>query len=147
MNCLVQALGPRAPLFATVSLVASVLWIGALFTTSWLCGRARLMADGAEIGSLALLFHRRWASRCFLLGGTCGLLALAGAPGVLRPSSAAGAALALLALVWLHARVGRRADRISRGRGIHGEAGHQLALMLSLAVLTALVGLRLTVPH
>lgn len=147
MNYLVHALGRYAPLFATVSLIASVLWIGALLTTSWLCSRARLMADGPEIGGLAVLLHRQWASRCFLLGAACGLLALAGAPEALRPGSAAAAALVLLALVWLHARVGGRANRISRGRGIRGEAAHRLALILSLAILTALVSIRLAVPH
>lgn len=142
MSYLVQDFASFKRVFEAVSLVAGALWVGALLATSWLCSRARWMADGAEIGGLAVMLHRGWATRCLVLSVACGLLASTGASDeALRRGTAPGAMLALAVLLWVHARIGRRAAGIARGSSgaLPGEAAHQLTLILSLAALAALV--------
>src|SRR5579884_296642 len=47
-------------LLASLFVVAAALWIGTLFSVSWFSGSATMMADGPEIGRLALTLFRRW---------------------------------------------------------------------------------------
>jgi hypothetical protein len=137
-------------LWTSAALVAGVLWIGALFGASWLCSRARLMADGPEVGGLAMVLHSRWATRCLALTAAAGLLALAGSPeGAIHLGQACGVLVAVGVLFAIHARVGARAARIARGnlRGTRGEIGHRLALILSLALLAGVVTFRTDLFH
>ena len=49
-----------APVMGAIAIVAGGAAVGALFSVSWVAGRARWMADGPEIGRLAVaLFYRR----------------------------------------------------------------------------------------
>ncbi len=68
-----------APALGAVLIVAGGLWMGTLVSVSWLCGRARLMADGPEIGRLALSLFGRWTVPSLLVsllaGGALWLVA------------------------------------------------------------------------
>ncbi|HEY8086791.1 MAG TPA: hypothetical protein VIF09_03080, partial [Polyangiaceae bacterium] len=54
------------PLLAAAAFLSLCLWVGVLFSVSWLSGRARWMADGTEVGELAAALNRRWAIPCFV---------------------------------------------------------------------------------
>jgi serine/threonine protein kinase len=105
-----------APLLATLCVVANALCTGTLFSVSWLCGRARMMADRPEIGQLAMQLFRRWTVPSLIVcllsgGGWCGLVAQE------HPQAfwLYGIALAGLALVGLNVTVGRSASQLVRG--------------------------------
>lgn len=133
-------------MLGVVALIAGALWAGILFSVSWLSGRARWMADGVEVGSLALSLDRRWATPCLV---ACIGSALAWA--CVTPSGLPGGpwliglGALLLVLVALHSSVSLRAQRVAHGSvsATHGEGLRRLMLVVSLAALTALVGLRL----
>jgi hypothetical protein len=103
-----------APAFATVLFVAAALWIGTLFSVSWLCGRARMMADGPEIGRLASSLFGRWTVPSLLvsLGAGSGLW-LAAFEHQTRALWLYGAVALEIALLTVSVRVGRRARRVS----------------------------------
>jgi hypothetical protein len=49
-----------APLLGAIAIVAGAVSAGTLLSVYWLAGRAKYMADGPEIGRLAIsLFYRR----------------------------------------------------------------------------------------
>jgi hypothetical protein len=108
---------PRyAPELATVLVVAGALWIGTLFSVSWLCGRARMMADGPEIGRLAASLFGRWTVPSLLVS------LLAGAALWLVAFERQGharwlyiAAAAEIILIALSVRVGLQARRVGNG--------------------------------
>jgi hypothetical protein len=134
------------PVLGVVALITGALWAGILFSVSWLSGRARWMADGTEVGTLALALDRRWATPCLV---ACIASALAWA--CVTPSWLPGGpwliglGALLLVLVALHSSVSTRALRVARGSvsATRGEGLRRLMLVVSLAAVTALVGLRL----
>jgi hypothetical protein len=129
------------PLLAAVFVVAGALWMGTLFSVSWLSGCARLMADGPEIGRLALTLFRRWTIPSLCASVVAGLGWLAVARVARTPTHWAYAIAALaVPLVALQVGVGRRARRIAQGsvEATRGEAARRLALMLSMGAVIAL---------
>jgi hypothetical protein len=133
-------------LLGAAALLSLSLWVGILFSVSWLSGRARWMADGAEIGRLAAALDRRWAMPTIVLSvATAGLWVFA------APVAPGGASLvamggALLALVALHSSVSLRAAQVARGSvgATRGEGMRRLLLVLSLATIVALATFRVT---
>jgi hypothetical protein len=129
------------PFLAAIFVVAGALWMGTLFSVSWLSGCARLMADGPEIGRLALTLFRRWTTPSLGASVVAGLGWLAVAP-VARTRLHWVYAVAALALplMALQVTVGRRAKRVAQGRieATRGEAARRLALMLSMGAVIAL---------
>lgn len=141
-----MTLKPGWLLFVATTFVAScALWTGILFSISWLTGRARLMADGPEVGSLALTLHRRWATPLLLVSLLSGFVSLAGGPtDRLHAHWVYGIALALLAIIGLHCAVASRAKRVVRGsrRATQGEGFRRAALLVSFAAIVAFAALR-----
>jgi hypothetical protein len=105
---------PRfAPAFATVLLVAGAMWIGTLFSVSWLCRRARMMADGPEIGRLATSLFGHWTVPSLFVSVVAGaalwLAAFRGQEHALMQAAAVAGGIALLGIS-IH--VGVRARRV-----------------------------------
>jgi len=133
------------PMLGVVAFVAGSLWTGILFSVSWLSGRARWMADGSDLGLLALSLNRRWATPCLVVClASVTLWIWTQPPGAVDLASMWGLGAAMLVLLLLHSSVEHRAVRISRGyvSATRGEGVRRLMLVLSLAVLITLVGLR-----
>jgi hypothetical protein len=121
------------------------LWTGTLFSVSWLTGRARMMADGPEVGGLAVALYRRWAGPLFIASFLVGFVWLAGGPADrLRAHWVYGIVGAMAALLSLHLVVGSRAQRVLRGsvRASEGEIIRRVALVLSFGTIIALAALR-----
>jgi hypothetical protein len=133
---------------ASMFFVAScALWTGTLFSVSWLTGRAKMMADGPEVGGLALALYRRWAAPLLVVSLAAGFVWLAGGPADRLRAHwvyAIGGAMAVLLL--LHATVGSRAKRVVRGsvRASEGEVMRRVALVVSFGAIIALAALRTT---
>jgi hypothetical protein len=153
MNWMVSQLGQLgplglpglAPLLASVFVVAGALWLGTLFAVSWFSGCARMMADGPEIGRLALSLFRRWTvpSLCVAIAAAGGWLAIA--PGVrARAHWVDLIAVLVVALLGLHQAVGERAKRVALGRidATHGEGFRRLMLVLSIGAVAAVATFR-----
>jgi hypothetical protein len=137
------------PMLGVVAFIAGALWAGILFSVSWLSGRARWMADGMEVGTLALTLNRRWATPFLVLSLTSAFLWMyALPPGAFNQGLFMGVGAALLVLLLVHSSVRSRAARVASGSvsATRGEGMHRVVLVLSLAVLTTLVGLRFTAP-
>jgi len=103
------------PVSATVCIVAGALWLGTLFSVSWLCGRAKMMADGPEIWRLSLSLFRRWTLPSLVVSLVAGALWCDAASHEGRPAHwIYGLPVAVLAFVALSRAVGRRAKRLVR---------------------------------
>jgi hypothetical protein len=141
----IDLLSRSAPLFATTFFGATALWMGTLFSVSWLSGRAKMMADGPEIGGLALSLFRRWATSSLLVSLAGGIGWLAELPiERTRDHWVYGIAAAVLVLIGLHLAVGDRARRVARGslRATSGEGVRRLALVISFGAIVALASFR-----
>jgi hypothetical protein len=127
------------------AVISGALWTGVLFSVSWLSGRARWMADGVEVGSLALTLSRRWGTPLLTLCMASALVWVGVQQDATLQQGGAwllGLGGMVLVLLLLHATVDHRAMRVSRGsvRATQGEGMRRLALIMSLAALAALVG-------
>jgi hypothetical protein len=134
-----------APLFATLCFVATALWVGTLFSVSWLSGRARMMADGPEIGRLSVSLFRRWTAPSLILGLAAGVAWCAATRGEIpRDGWLYGVAVAVLAQIGLSAAVGHRARRVMGGsfEATKGEGMRRFALLVSLWATVALATFR-----
>lgn len=134
-----------APVLACAFTVAGALWLGTLFSVSWLSGCARMMADGAEIGRLALSLFRRWtvSSLCVAVAAGAGWTVLTpGARG--RAHWVELIAVLVVPLLGLHQAVGERARRVAQGRieATHGEGFRRLVLVLSIGAVAAVATFR-----
>jgi hypothetical protein len=126
-------------------LAACALWTGVLFSVSWLTGRARMMADGPEVGGLALTLYRRWAVPQPFLSLVAGVVWLGGGPGdQIRAHWVYAVFGAWAMLLLLHMAVGSRAARVVRGskRASAGDGMRRIALVVSCGVIIALSALR-----
>lgn len=143
LYALLQRCIPALPVIAAT---AAALWLGIVFSVSWLSGRARWMADGCEIGSMAVTLSRRWGRTMLVvsLASAIAWIATLGF-GLVSEEWCVEAAGVVLVLVLIHAGVDARAVRVSRGsvRATRGEGVRRAALVLSLAALTALVAVPL----
>jgi hypothetical protein len=139
-------LGPGWLMLAALSFIAlCALWTGTLFSVSWLTGRARMMADGPEIGGLALALHRHWTIPQAVLSFLTGFVWLAGGPSDrLRAHWVYGVIGAWVTMLLLHMAVGSRAARVVRGskRASKGEGIRRVALVVSFGAIIALSALR-----
>src|SRR5579864_1230306 len=106
-----------APLLVSVFVLAGALWMGTLFSVSWLSGRARMMADGPEIGRLSLSLFHRWTMPSLVVSLVAGALWCAGI-GVENQPPRWLCALLVAGLVplGLSGAVGNAARRLVRGR-------------------------------
>jgi hypothetical protein len=137
------------PLLGTAAFLSLSLWVGILFSVSWLSGRARWMADGAEIGRLAASLDRRWAMPSIALSVATTCLWVCATPEAPRSGgSLVALAGALLALLAVHSSVSRRAAQVAQGSvgATRGEGMRRLLLVLSLATIVAVVTFRVTAP-
>ncbi|MGO9836129.1 MAG: serine/threonine-protein kinase [Polyangiaceae bacterium] len=124
-----------ASLVATVCAVACALCIGTLFSVSWLGGRARMMADGPEIGRLSMQLFRRWTVPSLIVSLATGAAWCAFVvqehheiPWVF------GVALEGLALLGLNVTVGQRVSRLAHGNldATRGDGARRFALLMSI---------------
>jgi len=132
---------PLAPLLATLSVAASALCIGTLFSVSWLSGRARLMADGPEIGRLCVQLFRRWTASSLMVS----VLAGAGWWVIAGREQTRGqwlycVAVLALALVALTFVVAGRVEQLVQGcsDAARGEGRRRLVLLVSVWAAIAL---------
>jgi hypothetical protein len=147
---LVSLLADCVPMLGVVAFIAGALWAGILFSVSWLSGRARWMADGTEIGSLAISLNRRWATPCLAVCLMSACLWIYSLPrGLLPESSILGLGMALVVLLLVHSNVAVRASRVAHGSvsATRREGLRRFFLVVSLTVLTAVLGLRLVWPQ
>jgi hypothetical protein len=137
------------PLLGAAAFVALSLWIGTLFSVSWVSGHARWMADEAEVGAIATGLCRRWATPFLASSIVLSCLFVALAPGQwLGTPQLIAVGIALTTLLVVHASIWRRAWRVARGsaRATRGEGMRRVALVLSLMTLLAVVGFRMGAP-
>jgi protoporphyrinogen IX oxidase len=87
-------LGTLLPALVALHVVANLVWIGSILSVSVLLGRARFMADPADVGLLARRVYARLAAPAF------GVSFLAG---VARFALGAGA---YLHMPWMHTKLG-----------------------------------------
>jgi hypothetical protein len=101
-----------APLLGALALAAAGLCAGTLASVSWLAHRARWMADGPEIGRLAVsLFYRRSVPLLLLALSASGVWLYATGVDRLRAPFAVGLAGAAVVVTVLLVVVGGRARR------------------------------------
>lgn len=133
-----------APFLAPVFVLTGALWIGTLFSVSWLSGCARMMADGPEIGRLAVSLFRRWTSPSLFVSLVAGLGWLAIVPAGRTRAHWVYAVAVVVPLLALQLGVGKRAKRVAQGsiEATRGEAARRLALVLSLGAVIALASFR-----
>jgi len=129
--------------------VSFSLWIGILFSVSWVSGRARWMADDEDVGRLAAALCRRWATPCLAVSVALVGLIVGTTPGALTVGPVtivASGGLGALAL--LHVSVWRRAALVARGRTVAagGDGVRRLALVVSLGAIVAMASLALGAP-
>jgi putative membrane protein len=117
---------------------ANLVWIGSVLAVAWLCGRARLMAEGAEAGRFARGVYLRFSVPAFLLAVGSGLARLLMQPAAYLHAHWMHAKLLLVVVViGLHHVVGAKAKRIARG-DTEAETGTQgLVLVILLAAVGA----------
>jgi hypothetical protein len=144
-----RGLFDHARFVASVYFVASAVWLGTLFSVSWLCGRATLMADAQEIGRLSASLFRRWTLPSLFVSLIAGALWCGAAVQQTRHTHWLYAVLLTgIALVCLTATVGHQAGRLVRGSlvGAKAEGGRRLALLLSVWATIAIAMFRSLVP-
>ena len=134
-----------APLLVSTFVIAGALWIGTLFSVSWVSGCARMMADGPEIGRLAHTLFRRWTTPALAASLLAATAWLAVSP-LQRVRGLWPFAVVVVAalLVSLHVAVGERTRRVALGsvQATRGEGYRRLMLLVSLGAVTMLATLR-----
>lgn len=102
------------PLVA-LHVTANLVWIGSILAVAWLCGRARLVADGTEVGRYARGIYMRFAVPGFLFGVGAGVARLlVQSSAYLHAHWMHGKLLLAVVLIGLHHVVGAKAKRIAR---------------------------------
>jgi putative membrane protein len=116
---------------------ANLVWIGSILAVAWLCGRARLVADGTEVGRFARGVYLRFSVPAFLLAVGAGVARLLMQPAVYLHAHWMHGKLALaLLIIALHHVIGAKAKRIARA----DTEAETATTGLTLAVLLAAVG-------
>lgn len=128
--------------------LANVVWIGALLAESLLLGRARFMADGAEVGGLARRVHTRLAVPAFLASFGFGVARLAGDPRLYLHLPWMHVKLAFAAgVIVLHHVIGARARRVAGGALAEGSGGPFIGAVVFLcAAVAVLLGVAKQLP-
>jgi putative membrane protein len=105
-----------APLLVTLHLVGNVVWIGSLLAAAWLCGAARMMAEGPEVGRLARSIYRRFAAPAFVLSLLSGIGRIVASPGDYAHAHWFHAKMAaVVLLIVAHHVVGGRVRKVAGG--------------------------------
>ncbi len=108
--------------------LANVVWIGALLAVALLIGRARFLADSAEVGALARQVYLRLAVPAFLVSFVAGVSRIALAPAVYAHLPWMHVKLTFaLGVIGLHHVIGARARRLANGDGQAGKGVGALA--------------------
>jgi putative membrane protein len=128
--------------------LANVVWIGALLAVALLASRAPLMADSAEVGTLARRVYLRLAVPAFLASFAAGVANIALAPQVYARLPWMHVKLTLaLAVIVLHHVIGARAKRVAKGDADAGRAAGLLGVIAFLCAAGAvLLGVAKSLP-
>ncbi len=115
--------------------LANVVWIGSILAVGVLIGRARFMADAAEIGALARRVYLRLAVPAFLGSFAFGAARIAMDPHAYAHMPWFHAKLTFaVAVIALHHVLGARARQVAAGTP---EAGNKAALLMVATFLCA----------
>lgn len=116
--------------------LANVVWIGSILSVALLVGRARFMADGAEVGGLALRVYRQLAVPAFVGSFVFGLTYFVLGIRVYAHMPWMHAKLTLaLGIIALHHIIGAKAKRAAAGKA--KEAGGTTGLLIAMLALAA----------
>ena len=127
---------PITTVLVAVHVLSNVVWIGSILSVALLVGRARLMADGAEVGALARRVYTRLAVPAFAGSFAFGLGRFVLGIGVYAHMPWMHAKLTLaVGVIALHHVIGARAKRVAGGNASAGSG--MTALMLATLVCTA----------
>jgi putative membrane protein len=123
-------------LLVAAHVFSNVVWIGSILSVAMLVGRARFMADSAEVGGLALRVYNRLAVPAFLGSFVFGLTYFVLGIRVYAHMPWMHAKLTLaVGIIALHHMIGARAKRAAAGKA--KEAGGTTGLLLVTLVLAA----------
>lgn len=128
--------------------LANVVWIGSLLAECLLIGRARFMADGAEVGGLARRVHTRLAVPAFLASFGFGIARIAQDPRVYLHLPWMHVKLAFAAgVIVLHHVIGARSRRVAAGALVEGSGGPFIGAVVFLcAAVAVLLGVAKQLP-
>jgi uncharacterized membrane protein len=128
--------------------LANVVWIGALLAECLLLGRARFLADGAEVGALARRVHTHLAVPAFLVSLGCGVARIAEDPRVYLHLPWMHVKLAFAAgVIVLHHVAGARSRRVASGAISEGSGGPFIGAVVFLcAAVAVLLGVARQLP-
>jgi uncharacterized membrane protein len=128
--------------------LANVVWIGALLAECLLLGRARFMADGAEIGALARRVHTRLAVPAFMSSFAFGVARIADDPRLYLHLPWMHVKLAFAAgVIVLHHVIGARSRRVAGGAIGEGSGGPFIGAVIFLcAAVAVLLGVAKQLP-
>ncbi len=128
--------------------LANVVWIGALLSECILIGRARFLADGAEVGGLARRVHTRLAVPAFLASLAFGVARIAGDPRLYLHLPWMHVKLLFAAgVIVLHHVIGGRARRVAGGALQDGSGGPFIGAVVFLcAAVAVLLGVAKQLP-
>src|SRR5215469_749596 len=139
---------PLVTALVAAHVLANVVWIGSLLAECVLLGRARFMADGAEVGALARRVHTRLAVPSFLASFGFGVARIAGDPRLYLHLPWMHVKLLFAAgVIVLHHVVGARARRVAGGAIQEGSSGPFIgALVFLCAAVAVLLGVAKQLP-
>ena len=123
---------PITTVLVAAHVLSNVVWIGSILSVALLVGRARFMADGAEVGGLARRVYMRLAVPAFLGSFVFGLTRFVLGISVYAHMPWMHAKLTLaVGIIALHHIIGARAKRAAAGqsKGAGGTTGLLLALL------------------
>ncbi|MDP9152427.1 MAG: CopD family protein [Myxococcota bacterium] len=122
-------------LLVVAHVTANVVWIGAILAVALLVGRARFMADVAEVGALARRVYSRLATPAFLVSFVAGVARIALAPAVYAHLPWMHVKLTFaLVVIALHHVIGARARRVANG---DARAGSGVGVLATIALVGA----------
>jgi putative membrane protein len=112
---------PITTVLVAVHVLSNVVWIGSILSVALLVGRARLMADGPEVGALARRVYTRLAVPAFVFSFASGVtrFVLGIAAYAHMPWMHAKLTLAL-GVIALHHVIGAKARRVAGGNSAAG---------------------------
>jgi uncharacterized membrane protein len=139
---------PLVTALVAAHVVANVVWIGALLSECLLLGRARFMADGAEIGGLARRVHTRLAVPGFVASFAFGVARIADDPRLYLHLPWMHVKLAFAAgVIVLHHVIGARSRRVAGGAIQDGNGSPFIgAIVFLCAAVAVLLGVAKQLP-
>jgi protoporphyrinogen IX oxidase len=127
---------PITTVLVAIHVLSNVVWIGSILSVALLVGRARLMADGPEVGGLARRVYMRLAVPAFVFSFVSGVTRFVLGASVYAHMPWMHAKLTLaLGVIALHHVIGAKAKRVAGGNAAAGSG--TLGLMMALFVCAA----------